>query len=272
MSTTVDLRYPTKPGLELGVVSDKMRIAPTEGQYGNLPANEYASKEGKSLSAGWGGRDSYVAARFIQTTDNSSTIAYASGVNGVRLQTQATPTDSDDVGITTNEARLAAPGIVFKSLIRVNVSSAANFGLAFGFAGGFAVPATPEVFTNPNDGVYLIKAKNAATMVGRVIQNGAAAVDSGTLVTLTDGADIVVGVEFCLGQVGDTVGSIVAARSYAQWWVNGVAIPFSAAQMTALLALINATAPTLQGHLGLRVNSTTQRNGVVNWASWDADR
>jgi hypothetical protein len=272
MSTNVDFRIPTKPGAELAAVSEKLRVAASEGQFGQFPATDIAAKEGKILAAGWGGRDAYVAARYIVTLDNTATVAYATGVAGVRFQTNATSVDNDDVGATTNEARLVAPGIIFKAMARVNVSSVANLGLAFGFAGGLAVPATPEVFTAPNDGVYLIKAKNAATMVGRVIQNGAAAVDSGTLLTMTDAADAVVGVEFCLGAVGDSVGSIVAAKSYANWWINGTAVPFSAAQMTALLALINTTAPTLQGHLGFRVNGTTQRNGVANWVTWDADR
>lgn len=200
----------------------------------------------------------YIAANagVTETKDNSSTIAVVATTGKLRFQTQASPSDNDDTAINTSTVTpLITSGKWYRSYLKVQVSSAGNYGLIFGLltAGG------TEYFTaDPADGIFFVKAKNAATIVGRVRDNSGTAANSGTLATLTDATDIELGFAFKIGTS--------AANTVGYWEVNGVRTAFTAAQLTALYNIYGTTAATLCGHLGTRVNSTTQRSAIVTGA------
>lgn len=240
-----------RPGLErAGRATDTLYVSPEEGAIGFLPSNHLGAMTGWHGMFAFGGHIPYVVAEQTETKDNSSTIA--KGAAGYVFQVQASPSDNDDVCINSVATKAVAANKIWKAALVVKVSSAANFGLKF----GFVTSGGTEIFTaNPTDGVFFSKAKNAATVVGSVVENGNAAVSTGTILTMTDDTEVEIAVEFCIGSS--------AATSWGSWWVNGTETKFSAAQLTALYTLLATTAPTLAAHLGFRVNSTTQRSGTV---------
>jgi hypothetical protein len=259
MSTTHKNYIPTHPGKEFsGVVTPYLHVAETELEWSRSAANELAAKEGKFVLMSFGGRDAYVAARQTETKDNSGTIAYAAG--GVRLQSQATPSDNDDVDTSSVETQVLAQDKWYTANIRAQVSSAANLAFCFGVCTSAAQPNNAAA----TDGVYFIKTKTGTALVGRVIENGNAANDSATLATVADATDLRLGFRFKAGSS--------AANSAGYWSVNGTVTNFTANQVTAIFNMLNTTAPTLMAHIGTRVNSTTQRNAVVSYALVEADR
>jgi hypothetical protein len=261
LATDLNFYIDTKPGLEqAGPASTRLRVTPSEGAFGHLAFNDLSSMVEKRTLMSIGGRgDGYNTTRYTATLDNSSTAAYVA--SGLRLQTQATPSDNDDQVIASNEAHTVAQDKVWKAVARVQVSSAANMGLVF----GVVTAGSTEIYTAaPADGVYLIKAKNAATLVGRVIENGQAADDSGTLLTMADATDAIIGFEFCAGST--------AALSWGSWYINGTRTAFTADQVTAVRTMLATTPASLQAMVGTRVNSTTQRNAVLQYALVEVDR
>lgn len=260
MATEYSNYVDTKPGLEqAGQATTKLHISPSEGQFAFHGANSMSAAVEKRTLLAIGGRFPYVAARYTETKDNSSTIAYAAG--GLRLQTQATPTDNDDTVISSIEAVTLAAGKIYTATVRIQVSSAANLGFQF----GFVTAGSTELYTaDPADGVYFHKAKNSANVVGRVRENSNTATDSATLLTMTDAADAILTLRFCAGTS--------AATSWGEFVVNGTRTAFTSAQVTDLFDMVNTTAPSLQAHLAVRVNSTTQRNALVQYALAECDR
>lgn len=260
MATDLYNYIPNRPGLDSGgEVTPRLMVNPAEGQLGYHSANILASMDGKALSYGFGGMIPYVAARVTETKDNSSTIAYAG--SGVKFQTQATPTDNDDIVINSLETITLAAGKIYKLSMDVNISSVANLG----FTAGFITSGSTEIYTAaPADGVYLIKAKNAATVILRVVENSGTAADSATILTMTDATRALISFEFYCGAS--------AAASWGNVYVNGTKTAFTGTQLTGLFNMVNTTAPTLAAHLGFRVNSTTQRNAVVSHFLAEADR
>jgi len=259
MATDLNQYVPTKPGLEQqGNVTHRLRVAPEETEFAHAAANVLAAMEGKVTLLAHGGVLSYNTARVTEVKDNSSTIAYAAG--GLRLQTQATPTDNDDVSYESVETITLAQDKVYSLNVRVQVSSAANLGLAVGFVTAGSQPLN----ANSTDGVWLHKAKNAATAVLRVVENGNAAVDSSTVATLADATDVRIGIRFKAGSS--------AANSWGYVTINGTRTAMSSAQLTALRTMLATTAPTLSAYLGVRVNGTTQRNALVAYHLAQVDR
>lgn len=262
MSLTIDHYLSSKPGKEAtGRVQDKMRVDWTQAHIGGLSAFPGLSElTGNS----WRVLDiaphsvPYIAANagVTETKDNTSTIAIVATSGKLRFQTQASPSDNDDTAInTTTYTPTLTQGKWYRGYLKLNISSVANYGFTF----GLVTSGSTEVFTaDPADGLFFVKAKNAATVVGRVRDNSGTAANSGTLATMTDGTDIEFGFAFKVGTS--------AATTVGYWEVNGVRTAFTSAQCTALYNMYNTTVATLCGHLGFRVNSTTQRNAVVTGA------
>lgn len=235
-------------------------IHPSEGRFGFIaPDVASAARQNRVLFRYVQGAAPYASTTVTQTTDNSSTIAEAA--TGLRFQTQATPTDNDDTAINSTATVTLTANKYYKLTARLNVSSAANYGFIMGFttAGG------TEYFTSaPADGVYFIKAKNAATVVGRTVENSTAANDTGTLATLTDDTSVDLEIEFNTNTDGN------ACTGF--WTVNGVKTAFTANQLVDLDNMVTTTAPTLCFHLGFRVNSTTQRSATVEYCLAECER
>ena len=269
MSTSVGSRIPSRTGLEQGgAITEKIHVAPTEGQFAYFGENHLSRMEGKCMAITFGGAGGYGAARYIETKDNSSTIAY--GSLGLKFQTNNPAVDTDDVGITSQEAITLVPNKIYKTMVRQQHAEAQKMGFRIGFGGGFASTSQPEAFTAANDAVMIQKNAGSANVYGSVIQNGASAVNTGTLLTVTAATDFVIGFEFVIGV--DSTGAATAALCRGLWWINGIATPFSSAQLTALAALYNTTPPTLQAHHGFRVSSTVQRSVDCSWWLAEIDR
>lgn len=259
----------THPGLEQSQrCSDRVHVNELEGLFGRFGHTWMARQAQKINLLSIGGLAGYQTAPLTETKDNSSTIAFAAG--GLRFQTQATPTDNDDTCVTGIRAVTMTADKYYGFAARIQVSSAANYGVTL----GIVTSGSTELFTaNPTDGVFIIKAKNAATLTARVVENGNAAVDvtsfrtassAGAAVSMADATDMELGVIFKAGST--------AAKASGWWNIDGYITPFSAAQLTALHTLLNTTAPTLAAQIGFRVNSTTQRNALVQFAEAEGDR
>jgi len=269
MSTTFGSRIPSRTGLEQGgAYTDKIHVSPSEGQFGYLGENHISRMEGKVMAIQLGGAGGYGSSRFIETKDNSATIAY--GSLGLKFQTNNPAVDLDDVGITSQETVTLVPNKIYKSMVRQQHAAEQKMGFRIGFGGGFASTSQPEAFTAANDAVMIQKNPGSASVYGSVIQNGAAAVNTSALLTVTAATDFVVGFEFVIGV--DNSGTSAASLCRGLWWINGVPTVFTSAQLTALAALYNTTPPALQAHHGFRVSSTIQRSVDCSWWLAEIDR
>ena len=264
MATDIKHRLPTHPGLETShtAATSRLRISDDEKQFKYHAANSIAAMEGKRTVLCFGGRTPYVSARVTETKQNSSTIAYAAG--GLRFQTQSTPTDGDKVEAisveTATPVQLAAGGLYWKMSGRLQVSSAANLGVSFGFV---TPGASGIIAADPADGAYFRKAKNSANLIFSTVQNGGTRHDSGTLLALADATDVVLELTLAFEPTsGSTWGEV---------GVNGAFTPLSSAQMADIYAWIAAATP-LAAHIGFAVNGTTQRSATVSWSLAEVDR
>lgn len=259
----VDVRIPTHPGLERsGAVSDRLRVSMSEGQFGGHSASMIAACEAAAFVSGFGGYLCYSTTKLTATLDNSATAAYASG--GLVFTSNATPTDGDDMGITTLETQTVQAGKLFKCSARVQLSSAGNVGLNF----GFVTSGTTEAFTaNPTDGVFLQKAKDSAsTFTLRAVANGGAAVDQAITLTAVDATDNLLSLEFVCGLSPD------GSDSSGGLWIDRVRTPLTAGQLACLYGILHTSPARLSGHLGFRVNGTTQRQATAAYCLFEADR
>lgn len=268
MGTSAPFNIPLRPGYDS--IQDAMQYAhidPNNDEFGYQPAVLAAAMEGKGLCAYWGGGMPYVAANFLETKDNASTIARVNG--GVQLQTNNPAVDNDDTVIRTVDTIALKIGQVYTVNTRIQVSSAANLGIVL----GFVTSGGTEIFSaNPADGVFFTKAKNSANMGCRVVENGNAAVDSVGSVAFADATDVRLSLRFRAGRIGQAATAVVKEDCMLVVRVNGVALDVPVAQLTALAAMINTSAPTLQGILGVRVNGVTQRSALANYGWFSVDR
>jgi hypothetical protein len=257
MATSHNEYFSTHPGKSGKLKAQSVHVNKADGFFGSLAANDVAAAYGKQFSFRAGAHWGYPSAQVTETKDNSATVALAAG--GLEFTTNATPTDNDDIQIRSLKTFALASGKMLKAVCRVKVDSAANLGFAF----GFATSGLAELYTAaPTDGVYLMKLENAATILGRVIENGNAATDSGTLETLTDATFVRLGIEVW------TDGTSVKGG----FWVDDDFTGFTAAQKTDITQMLSTTAPTLSLYAGFRVNGTTQRAGTVDFILADVDR
>jgi hypothetical protein len=244
MDKAFEMRYPTKPGAEQGkAVSKKIRASMGEGQFGGFPLNRISQLEDSSV---WFevGRHSYPSNIVSETKDGTSTIAIAAA--GLVMTGSA---DTDDVTIRSVQTWTAASDKLYFAHARVKLEDVDKIGLTF----GFGTSGTAEYFTAvPADGVYLFSAHNAATLIGKVCENTNAADDSGTLATLVDDTEVLIGVVF-----DDNNG---------WWYVNGTKTAFTADQKTALAAMFATTAPTLCFQMGMRQNGAGALKTTWQWA------
>lgn len=254
----------TYPGRVLipGGLQHRLRISPDEGQFGGHGCGGFANCEGGITLINFGPFP-YNNFELTETKTNSSTITATAG--GIKLQTQATPSDGDDVSFKSVRTFTPVAGssngaMRYQMSTRVQVSSAANMGLAVGFV---TSSATAVASTAPADGIYFVKAKNSTALVGRTVQNSGTAHSTGTLATVADATDLVLTVHFEIGTS--------AATSSGAFWVNGVRTPFTAAQITDIYNMVAGT-PTLCAFEGCVVNGTTQRSATVSYCVADIDR
>lgn len=257
-----DLYLTTKPGVERELnVMQSMRTPDSQGILAGFPAFDAHAQFGATV------QDilrieppppiySATNLSLTEVKDNSSTIATVATTNLLRFQTQASPSDNDDISIETALNITPTQNKTYVGFIRLQVSSAANLGFAFGLWTASAQPLAAD----PANGVFLVKNKNAATVRGEVIENTNASDDSGTLATLSDATDVVLGFAF-------RIGTSASVGTSGVWMVNGVPSAFTVAQLDALYKIYGTTNPTdIVGGLGFRVNSTTQRNALVHSA------
>lgn len=269
MATDLIAYVPVKPGLESSQrVHDRLEISDVEGLFGHFGANHFARQAQKVNLIAIGGINGYQSGTVTQTRDNSETTAILAA--GLTYTTNASPADNNDMADTGLRAVAMAADKWHVMAARIKVSSAANLGLTMGIV---TSSATEIASANPADGVFIIKAKNAATLTGRVVENTNAAVDvtsfrtassTGAAVSMADATDMELGIAFKAGTT--------AAKAAGYWYINGYITPFSADQRTALHAMLNTTAPTLAAQLGFRVNGTTQRTAVVQFCEAEVDR
>lgn len=250
------------PGLEQqGAATDRLMIAPEEGQLGYHSANLAARVFGKQLSMLIAPLEPYSTTIVTETKDNSgggaATITHGAGgtiFNGVGAGAD------DDATIRSQRTWTLAKSKVYTATGLFQVDTAAKIGVTF----GFGTSSVAEYFSaNPTDGVYLFKDKTSTALYGRIVQNGAAEVDSAKLADLADATDIEVSVKFCIGNS--------AALSWGQWWVNGAVTPFSSAQLTALFALMT-TPPTLCAQFGVRLGEAVVHSATAQGLWWEVDR
>lgn len=257
--------HPTHPGHEASnnPIDVFSRLTANEREFRGWPGSVIAAMgEGFESLLSFGGIIPYVAGIHTETIDNSSTIAQVAG--GIRGQTDSPATDNDDITIAGIKAvTLAADKPIF-ALCRVQASVANAMGISF----GVVTAGTVEVYTaNPADGVFITKAKNAATpVVGRVVENGNAADDltldtdaDGTDLTMANATDNVLGFWF--------VPNATLAKCYGAWYVDGFVQPFTAAQLDAVQKMLATTPPSLSAIIGGRVNGTTQRSWLAAHAN-----
>lgn len=262
MATSRSNYLTTKPGLEHQRVSDSLHVAPSEGPLGFFSANRYSAAVNKTLSEFFGVHD-YQSARWTATTDDgdgggggaAATVAW--GSTGVVLTAAQS---NDDVSIRSVRTAVLAANKVYTCLAKVTIDDADKMGLAIGFVtSSVGDPLT----TAPTDGVFFAKAKTAATLVGRVIANGGAAADTGTLATVADATAIEVGFRF----VTNTDGALCSGK----WWVDGTATSFTAAQLTALDSMVTTTAPTLAFVVGGTAGESSSHTITVSYAFAEVD-
>jgi len=247
-----------RPG-PINPIETQLVLAPNEKQYEFLPANNMAMKVSHITLADLPlAYDS--ASVGLYTTDLASATANDSTVTpregGIRQQTNGTTTADDTTMMSSNLQWIMVSGKRVTMMAKIRKSDADDIGFILGIAVGTAA----DLFTTaPTDGVYFVSAKNAATVVGRVIENGNTATDTGTLATMTDGTFIEVGFTF--------VASTTLADCSGNWWVDGTKTAFTSAQLQDLCDMATTTLPTLSFQYITRVNGTTQRNVVLGHAT-----
>jgi len=279
MPQDLQLYLYTHPGRENwpGGAAHRMRLADQEGKYSHISAFSIGRMVNRETLMRFGDVF-YNNFEYTETKQNSSTIASVG--SGIRFQTQGTPTDGDKVEIISNRTFTPISGTLppgdkpsfYIAFARAQVSSAANMGLSFGFV---TSGSTGVIAANPADGVFVVKAKNAAGLTARTIQGGGSAHDVTTFnldnssspatgtVSMVDATFMELGIKFFIGPT--------AAQSWGEWWINGFRTPMSTAQVADIFAMV-AGAPTLAAQLGFAVNGTTQRNAIVDFALAEVDK
>lgn len=238
------------PGREkAGRAIDRLRVDPTEGFLGYLPANPLAkARSWVPLGSQFEG-DSYLLADETQTLASGS-IAMAAG--GLLITTAASST-----AVVTKGTRTYTPaaGQYWKAVTRLQSTTAATCGVLFGF--DLASSTTP--FTDDTDMVVIRCPNNSAALTGRVRGNSGTAADNTTWVTsetpgaalaavsLANTTDMELGVEFYLGST--------LATCWGAFWVNGYRTPFTAAQLVQLFAILT-TPPAMTRFLSIQGDGT----------------
>lgn len=203
-----------------------------------------------------------INSKYFVTLDNSSTLV--PHLDGIRAQTQASPTGGDDIDCTSNLRVVLTAAKRITMWAQIRKSDADDIGFFLGLSSAVQGGTGIDFFgTAPADAVGFKSAIDAATVVGTVIENGQAADDTGTLATLTDGTYLSVGFTF--------KANTDLALCEGAWYVSTdhttyTKTDFTANQLAALDAMVTTTAPTLCGHWANRVNGTTQRNVNVRYA------
>ena len=190
-----------------------------------------------------------------EVKDNTGTIATTAATGVLTFTSNASPSDNDDLSIQGPITAALTQNKWYVGFCRVKVSSAAAMGVVFGLQTAGAQPLNADA----TDGLYFIKANDAATVVGEVIENGNASDNTGTLATMTDDTYVVLGFRFKIGSSA-TVGTVL------EWLVDGVVTDGTVAQLDALYKMYGTTVATVVPYIGFRVNSTTARTADVHSA------
>jgi len=245
-----------------------MHVHRSNLKYAFHAANPFASAlGGKKTLMAIGPWWPYVAANYEETKENSSTIAM--GADGLHFTTADPATDEDDITTASKVTATIAADKVWTMTARLYVSHATSFGFVAGFV---TSTSTVPGSSAPADGVYFIKVHDNAGLTGRVIENSQAADDltsfndsdgTASAVSLVAGTFVELGIKF---KAGDS-----ASDSWGQWIVNGYVTQMTANQVTAIYTMLATTAATLRAILAFRVNGTTQRYGVVDFALFEVD-
>lgn len=251
----LEVRIPSKSGLELqsGVIS-RLRVPDNDLSFGGLAANDYARARGSVPLAHFTG-ENYIAAMRTETLA-SGTIAM--GVDGLLFTTAAS---TDAVVSASKRTVTPAGGMYYKKVVRAQTATVTTTGLRVGL---FSTTTTP--FTNVNDLVCIGNPTAAsAALTATVRGNGGAAADLTSFVTDNNGTtgavsrvaatDMELGFEFYV----DTV-----TTSWGNWLVNGYKTPFSAAQITQLVAIL--TSPPAMYDIDAILPDGSARTGIFQYS------
>lgn len=250
-----------KPGLESQEnIYESMVVSDDAGILGKFPAFGDLAQYGytvQTLLKILPAPPIYVATDHgvTEVKDNTGTIGTTAATGVLTFTTNASPSDDDDLSIQGPITAALTQNKWYVGFCRVKVSSAANLGLVFGLQTAGAQPLAAD----PADGLYFKKAKNAATVVGEVVENSNASDDSATLATMTDATYVVLGFRFRIGSSA-TVGTVL------EWLVNGTVTSGTPAQLDALYKMYGTSVATVVPYIGFRVNGTTARTGDVHSA------
>ena len=241
---------PTHPGKSgAGIAQHSGSIIPfAEGEFGGFPSGYLAGVTSHLVLGSYTNGDYGHTDNNTHTTDSSSTIAVA----GKGLVLTSSGNANEDTGITGLRTIVAATGQLYLFTTTLQQADPANTGLAAGFVTSTAVD---PLGTEPTDCVRFASAVNAATVVGRMVENGNAATDTATLSTMANATDTRLTLKFYLGTT--------AAASWGEFWVDGTRTPMTAAQLADLFDMVNVTAPTLTFIVNQRASAaktTTIRN------------
>lgn len=258
MAKTIQNSVGTHPGLAAVVGTEAaLRTNDAAAQYAHMPAH-FVSQGAQTiqlLDINWNAP--YVAAHYTETLDNSGTFAPAAG--GM-VFTFGNAQNNDAFAIS-KRAHTLAQDKVFTCIARVALADADADGLWF----GFWTAADAEIAqAEPVDGVWLESGAAVATLIGTVRANSGTSADTATLATLSNATAVEIGFQFVAGAS--------AATTWGNWYVNGTATAFTAAQITALAAMLATTPASLICGIGGTPNDTDTDTVTIEYAWGGVDR
>lgn len=274
-------QIPTKPGLE-SIYPTLAGMLVNSGSIYDQSAANWETSAAKDLCVRQGGFHQYASGLFTVTNDGSGTFAQASGATARGITwTDAAPADGEDASLNTLKTVTVALNKPYTAWAEVYLSDCDDMGLSFGFVTSTSVD---PITTDPADSVFFRKAKNAATLVGRVRANSGTAADSGTLLTVADATWYRLGIQFYFGNGSPTDYTTAAtvAGSYCNFIVGTLntttgdwtytTTAATSTQMTALIAIFNTTPAVFTGHIGTLANGTTSRTMYIGALNFEVNR
>jgi len=234
----------------------RMFVGPYDAQDHGFPSNGVAeafeSVDLGRITTSSGG-PAATANNYTFTVDGAGAVSNQN--DGYQMLTGAT---SGNKILVRHNRRAPASGCLGKRSVakyRLSVNTVASSTSICGF---YDNGSTDPVGTPPANGVFFVITNGA--IVGRVRGASGTAADTVTLATLTDGLVAELDLKF--------LNTGVAATSWGEFWVNGMLTPFSAAQITQLVALTG----NIYHNLHIQATSASARSLTVDFCYPTCDR